>query len=136
MSALQNGIWLPMECATYVFAGAQDPPSVRGKVKLVNSVFVDKLSINDVSDDELDIHYEPGTLIMDLGAQKSYTVPAGEHLLEKAISDGSAIVNGVEGRPQPRTRSRYGIFIMASMGIMFFLIVVIASRSKLKKKHD
>ena len=89
-----KGIWLPKLCYRLDYTTQLEPEHLRGKLTAVNKVTVSDLRVNNVPDSLFEVKFPPGTEVQNLVLNKSYYVPHGEGMLDKAIAQGSLIING------------------------------------------
>jgi hypothetical protein len=122
-----KGIWLPKLCYRLDYTTQLEPEHLRGKLTAVNKVTVSDLQVNNVPDALFEITFPPGTEVQDLILNKAYFVPHGEKLLDKAIVEGRAIVNGTVGPLVPHAlpeRKRLPILWFIN-GVVVFVIAAI-----------
>lgn len=86
-----EGIWLPKTIHSVKYTSQSSPPGRRGKVSIVNSMLVNRVAFNKVDDSRFRIDPPPGIQVNDAILKKTYTMPRGIDLLDKAISEGRAL---------------------------------------------
>lgn len=88
------GVWLPSIYYCLHYSGRDVPQQQQEKIASLDKVIASTLQVNDVPESKFEIEYPPGTQVMDLIQNISYTVPKGEAQLERAIAGADPIING------------------------------------------
>lgn len=80
-----DDVWLPEKTRRLDFATQKFPPQEHGKLLGINE-FNAKWEVNNVPDSQFDLSFPPGFLVTNYDNNTEFFAPAGEELLDDAIS--------------------------------------------------
>lgn len=133
---MDDGVWWPMQCTMVSYTTQEEPPTRRGKVHMILNVRVNELKINNVPDSLFEYQFPPGLLVRDEVAGKTYYMPQGIELLDKAIAEGvknsedGSVVRPPRAADTPTNSSTLVVITIASVVVLGAVIAAYVWRRR------
>lgn len=122
-----DGVWLPEKTRRIDFADQTFPAQERGKMLGMNQ-FLAKWIVNNVPDSQFEIEFPAGFLIANHDNATEFFAPAGEDLLDRAISKAGRLPGVIHPGESSGARNRVSLLLIANVIAVALLVFLFALR--------